>query len=234
MGSRWAAGVWVTSAATDGGAHPRRGCSPWAQSSPPAGGQGWTSPGRRGALSPWRRSWWAQSETCRRRSHQHGPGGLQHNHSVDNFWNPGYETGGRPRTQSVSLVRNLGGGGTSGTGRSLEESGRLRTASLTSRHHRLLPSIPSFTQLASLRNRPRLASSSFRSRASSTSSSSFSSASTSSTSSSCTTSSEEFWNQYRRTPSSNLLSRLLGRRRDTLSKEDQEVKELNLSNKVKL
>merc|ERR1712156_646077 len=67
MGSRWAAGVWVTSAPTDGGAHPRRGCSPWAQSSPPAGGQGWTSPGRRGALSPWRGSWWAQSETCRRR-----------------------------------------------------------------------------------------------------------------------------------------------------------------------
>merc|ERR1712156_546138 len=166
--------------------------------------------------------------------HQHGPGGLQHNHSVDNFWNSGYETGGRPRTQSVSLVRNFGGGGACGSGRSLEESGRLRTASLTSRHHRLLPSIPSFTQLASLRNRPRLASSSFRSRASSTSSSSFSSASTSSTSSSSTRSSEEFWNQYRRTPSSNLLSRLLGRRRETLSKEEQEVKELNLSNKVKL
>merc|ERR1712088_898843 len=103
-----------------------------------------------------------------------------------------------------------------------EESGRLRTASLTSRNHRLLPSIPSFTQLAALRNRPRLASSSFRSRASSTSSS------TSSTSSSSAASSEEFWNQYRRTPSSNLLSRLLGRRkegRETLAKEE---KELNL------
>merc|ERR1712156_1021851 len=137
-------------------------------------------------------------------------------------------------TGPASRPPRSGRGGASGTGRSLEESGRLRTASLTSRHHRLLPSIPSFTQLASLRNRPRLASSSFRSRASSTSSSSFSSASTSSTSSSSTTSSEEFWNQYRRTPSSNLLSRLLGRRRETLSKEDQEVKELNLSNKVKL
>merc|ERR1711953_120299 len=148
----------------------------------------------------------------------------------DGFWNPGYESGGRARTQSVSLVRGMGG-----ASRAIgEESRRLRTASLTSRNHRLLPSIPSFTQLAALRNRPRLASSSFRSRASSTSSSSFSSASTSSTSSSSTTSSEEFWNQYRRTPSSNLLSRLLGRRRETLSKEDQEVKELNLSNKVKL
>jgi hypothetical protein len=50
-------------------------------------------------------------------------------------------------------------------------------------------------------------------------------------------SSEDFWNQYRRTPSSNLLSRLLGRRkegRETLAKEEKEVRELNLSNKVKL
>merc|ERR1712083_339351 len=114
------------------------------------------------------------------------------------------------------------------------ESGRLRTASLTSRNHRLLPSIPSFTQLAALRNRPRLASSSFRSRASSTSSSSFSSASASSTSSSSAASSEEFWNQYRRTPSSNLLSRLLGRRKEARETVSKEEKEVNLSNKVKL
>merc|ERR1712130_581286 len=154
-------------------------------------------------------------------------------HSVDGFWNPGYETGGRARTQSVSLVRGMGGASKSHQGAGGEEGvgGRLRTASLTLRHHRLLPSIPSFSQLAALRNRPRLASSSFRSRASSTSSSSFSSASTSSTSSSSGgASSEEFWNQYRRTPSSNLLSRLLGRRKEGMMAKE----ELNLSNKVKL
>merc|ERR1712130_841937 len=113
-----------------------------------------------------------------------------------------------------------GAGGEEGVG------GRLRTASLTLRHHRLLPSIPSFSQLAALRNRPRLASSSFRSRASSTSSSSFSSTS----SSSGGASSEEFWIQYRRTPSSTLLSRLLGRRKEGMMAKE----ELNLSNKVKL